>query len=178
MADHASDGILKVVPEAALRAPDGTLLRRGNPPMPVRVDLVTLVNERVRDGLTIESETMPGFPTFSLKWKHTFPVKISPFSWNACPVRIVPARKDIALLVEWFEHWFDPDETATPGDDGLLGVVHSLASQPAQANAVYLMIDLGSAPVEAFEELIDAIHATGAEAVEIGVTRAEQTEKS
>jgi hypothetical protein len=168
IADHASDGILTVVPEAALRGPDGNLPRRGNPPTPIRVDLITLVDGHVRDGLTIESETMPGFPAFSLRWKQTLPVKISPFAWNACPVRILNAGENVAHLTEWFEHWFDPDEAATPGEDGLLGVVHSMTCQPAQANSVGFLIDLGSAPVEAFEGLIDAIHAGGAESLDIG----------
>jgi hypothetical protein len=166
--DHASSGILQMVSEAALRGPDGKLLRRGDPLAPVRVDLVTLLNDEVHDGLTIESETMPGFAPFSLRWKHQLPINISPFPWNACPVRFSGATENLAPVLEWFDHWFDEAENKAPGDDGLRGVVHSIVKTPAQPGMTRLLIDLGSAPLEAFEELVDAIHAVATDSVEIG----------
>jgi hypothetical protein len=168
VADHASDGILTVVPEAALRGHDGKLLRRGQPPMPVRVDLITLVNEQVRDGMTIESETMPGFPPFSLRWKHQLPVDIRPFPWNACSVQITNAADNLAPLMEWFDRWFDAEETLTPGEDGLLGVIHSMTVERPTDGQARLMIDFGSAPIDAFQELIDAIFSVAAQSVEVG----------
>jgi hypothetical protein len=134
----------------------------------VRVDLITLLNGEVRDGLTIDSETMPGFPPFSLHWKHEMPVDISPFPWNACPIRLDSRDLNFDKIIAWFEHWFDPEETRTPGDDGLLGVVHNLISQPIELDEVRLLIDLGSAPIEAFDELIDAFHSAGAKQLKIG----------
>ncbi len=159
-----------MVPEAALRDKDGKLLRRGTPMTPVRVDLVTLLNGQVRDGMDIESETMPGFPKFSLRWKHVLPVVISPFAWNACPVRMVQADEGIEPITEWFEEWFDADEVKTPGEDGLLGVVHSIRREPGEASVVHLSIDLGSAPIEAFEEMIEAMFNCKAESADIGTT--------
>jgi hypothetical protein len=143
----------------------------------VRVDLITLVNEHVRDGMEIESETMVGFPAFSLKWKNVMPVKVWPFPWNACAVRMMGAGVDLGRVLEWFEKWFDVDEAATSREDGLLGVVHSISSPPAAAASglVQLMIDFGSAPIEAFEELIEAIHLSGAESVEISVVPGEKS---
>jgi hypothetical protein len=166
--DQSSDGILHVVHEAALRDTSGELLRRGDPPAPVRVDLVTLINGQIRDGSNIESETMPGFAPLTLRWRHELPVKISPFPWNACPVQWPETVSHVASIVDWFEHWFDPEETRRPGDSGLLGVVHSIAKTPAAPGTIRLLIDLGSAPVEAFEELIEALHASGAQSAEIG----------
>jgi hypothetical protein len=166
--DHAAEGILKMVPEAAIRGKDGDLLRRGDPPTPVRVDLITLLNEQVRDGLTIESETMPGFDPFSLRWKHELPVTINPFPWNACPVLLPVVSPDLGPLLEWFDRWFDPEDVKTPGEDELLGVVHSITKTPAQPGSTRLMIDLGSAPVDAFQEMIDAVHAMGVPSVQIG----------
>jgi hypothetical protein len=168
IADHPAEGIMQMVPEAAIRGKNGELLRRGNPPAPVRVDLITLLNGEVRDGLTIDSETMPGFPPFSLQWKHEMPVQISPFPWNACPVRTASRNVNFDKLLEWFELWFDPEETKAPGDDGLLGVVHNLISQPIELDEIRLLIDFGSAPIEAFEDLIDALHSAGAKQLEIG----------
>jgi hypothetical protein len=175
IADHAGDGIVTVVPEAALRGHDGKLLRRGTPLAPVRVDLVTLVNERVRDGMEIESETMPGFPPFSLRWKHVLPVVINPFAWNLCPVRMVQAGGGIEPITDWFEQWFDADELKTPGEDGLIGVVHSIRSLAGEAGSVHFSIDLGSAPIEAFEEMIEAMFKCEAVSAEIGTAPAKNT---
>ncbi len=166
--DHASDGIVTVVSEAVLRGADGRLLRNGSPPTPVRVDLITMVNERVRDGLTIESETMPGFPPFSLRWKHELPVDIRPFPWNACKLKIANASDDLAPLNQWFDRWFDPEEKLVPGEDGLLGVIHAMTFDQPVDGARILLIDFGSAPIEAFQELIDAIFEIGARRVEVG----------
>src|SRR5438552_124128 len=80
--DHASDGIITVIAEGALRDRTGNLIRKGEPPTPLRVDLVTLVNGEVRDALMVEVDVMPSFDPFILRWEDVLPVHIRPFAWN------------------------------------------------------------------------------------------------
>jgi len=95
-------------------------------------------------------------------------VKISPFPWNACPVQFETRSENIQPILDWFDRWFDPEESKIAGDDGLFSVVHSVTKTPTQPGFIRLLVDLGSAPIEAFQEMIDALHAMGIESLEIG----------
>ena len=133
-------------------------------PTPTRVDLITLVNGQVRDGLTIESDTMPSFPPMTLSWQHAMPVRIGPFPWNACDLRFTGLVSDWSPLVDSFEKEFDPEEQRTPGDDGLIGVVHTIT----RLGPDHWQIDFGSAELSAFETMLDALQRCGVESVTIG----------
>ena len=162
--DFVSDGIITLQSECVLRRPDGSLAMRGDPPTPTRVDLITLVNGEVRDGLTIESDTMPSFPPMNLNWQHAMPVQIGPFPWNACDVRFVGAVGDWSSLVNWFDIAFDAEEEKTPGEDGLIGVVHTMTRLAPD----HWQIDFGSADLTAFENFLDALKQCGVADVRIG----------
>ena len=162
--DFVSDGIITMTSEAVLRNAAGVPVRRGEPPTPARVDLITLVNGQVRDGLTIESDTMPSFPPITLQWEHVMPVKIGPFPWNACDVQFSGDVKNWTPLAAWFEAMFDGEETKKPGDDGLIGVVHTLT----RLKPDLWQIDFGSSDIDAFEGMIDAMKRCGAERLLIG----------
>jgi hypothetical protein len=69
-------------------------------------------------------------------------------------------------LQAWFHRWFRPDEDGT--GDSLLGAVHFLSDPKVSEYKVGFEVDLGSAPVEAFEELLDAVEALGGRRCEIG----------
>jgi hypothetical protein len=96
------------------------------------------------------------------------PVRISPFPWNACPIVIPNPPGMPNELLEWFENHFDTEETETPGEDGLIGVVHSIARTGARAGSARYVIDLGSASIDAFQEMLDALHAGSVTWVEVG----------
>jgi hypothetical protein len=166
--DHDSEGIVQVVAEAALRDAKGELLRRGELAVPVRVDLITLVDGQVRDGMNIDPQTMPGFEPIHLRWKHEWPITIWPFPWNAMAVILPGTDLDLTPLSTWFLNWFDPEDTRQPGDDGVLGVVHSILITPAPLGSTRLLIDLGSAPVDALLDMFDALHAMRLPSLQIG----------
>lgn len=69
---------------------------------------------------------------------------------------------------EWFDRWFDGEDTRQPDEHGLCGVIHFLADPEHEGNATILQVDFGSAPEEAFEELLDALRDSGVTKIEIG----------
>ena len=164
VSDFVSDGIITLQSECVLRQVDGSLATRGNPPTPTRVDLITLINGQVRDGLTIESDTMPAFPPMTLNWQHAMPVRIGPFPWNACDVRFTGEISDWSPLVTWFDDAFDADEKLTPGDDGLIGVVYTMTRLASD----HWQIDFGSADLTTFENFLDSLMQCGLADVRIG----------
>jgi hypothetical protein len=88
-----------------------------------------------------------------------------PFQWECLVIKLVGPVDvvDWEPLAQWFLRWFRED------DDGdgrsALGVVHFLSDPLTVDGATTLTADLGSSPVEAFEDLLDAIAALGVSGV-------------
>jgi len=59
---------------------------------------------------------------------------------------------------------------SSPSDvlEDLSGVVHFMSDPELQGDRYDISLDLGSAPVETFESLLDALVLVGAKSVEIG----------
>lgn len=66
-------------------------------------------------------------------------------------------------IAHWFEKWFDPDETNFDPTAELSGCIHAVFLAPGE-----LQIDLGTAPAEAFWELLESV--SGGDATRICIT--------
>jgi hypothetical protein len=80
---------------------------------------------------------------------------------------------DLALLpseaiADWFERWFDPDDRRLDQSAPMSDVIHSLLIQPGVVD-----IDLGTAPPEAFWEILDVLEQAGAASIRVSSSRAE-----
>jgi hypothetical protein len=118
---------------------------------------VALRNE---SGELVDSDRLLTFEPIRFAWSGELTVTLGPFQWDNLTVRIPAAEgpADYGPLVDWFREWFREDED---GAGELLGVVHFLSDPEAAEGEVRLTADLGSAPVEAFEGLLDAVAALG-----------------
>jgi hypothetical protein len=58
-----------------------------------------------------------------------------------------------------------------PDSQGFYGVVHFLSGPKVKGSSATFEVDFGSAPVETFEEFLDALKDVGAKKFEIGVSR-------
>jgi hypothetical protein len=95
-------------------------------------------------------------------------IDLFPIVWNAIQFRLKTVRQDWNDYESWYDRWLDRDELRQPGRDHLSGVVHH-ASQPRfQNKRVEFQIDFGSAPMEAFEELIELIRKYRIASLQIG----------
>jgi hypothetical protein len=88
------------------------------------------------------------------------------FSWESLRLRFQSSRFDVALLGPWLHKWLDPGEDRSGDAEGLSGVVHGL-SWDRKSSAWDLHIDLGSAPIEALEELMGVIADAGTVSVHV-----------
>lgn len=156
-----------VILEPALRNSAGEVIVGGELQLPVRKDLAVVQNGVVKELLTIDTKGMLSFEPISFDWGDSLRVSLGPFQWQRMTLRMpLPKGTDWHLLKEWFWHWFRQEEVG--GDDILLGAVHFLSDPEVSRNAVTFEVDLGSAPVEAFEELLDAVAALGVKQCQIG----------
>ena len=68
----------------------------------------------------------------------------------------------------WFDQWFDPDDSRLDQNANLSTVIHSLCTRPG-----VLSIDLGTAPPDAFWDMLEILEHAGATFIRISSSRAE-----
>jgi hypothetical protein len=158
-----------MIPEVTVCQADGEIACEGTLGLPRRVDACVFAGDEMAGVVHIDSEEMIGFEPLSLIWGDGLDVELNPFTWDACELRFQPPDDgDLAPLAAWFRRWFDEaDERARtnrfPGN-----VVHSLSGPEEDGDAWVVVIDLGSARLKAFEELLDAVAETGRARVAVG----------
>jgi hypothetical protein len=161
---------MEVMSEAVCTDENGALAREGTLNLPLRLDVVGLADGEGKDTICVDSITMLSFDPMDFKWTGGLPTRLAPFTWDACDIRAfgIPETSDWSHLRGWHDRWFDGEDTRQPDEHGLCGVIHFLSDPQRDGNAMIMRVDFGSAPVEAFEELLDALHDSGATKIEIG----------
>jgi hypothetical protein len=156
---------VRVLSEVALRGADGSAVREGVLGLPVRLDLVVVSSDDSTESVSVESGGILQFNPLRFVWPNGLKVAMHPFQWECLVIKLVGPVDvvDWEPLAQWFLRWFRED------DDGdgrsALGVVHFLSDPLTVDGATTLTADLGSSPVEAFEDLLDAIAALGVSGV-------------
>ena len=157
----------RLILEPELRGSDGVIATEGALQLPLRTDMAV-----IRDGgaktLSIDTERMLSFEPISFMWGAGLEVRLAPFQWDAMRLQVpVPETTRWQPLQHWFWHWFKED--AGEHNEALAGAVHFLSDPEVSDGAVTFAVDLGTAPVEAFEDLLDALEIMGVKHCEIGV---------
>jgi hypothetical protein len=143
-----------VYSEAALRRADGDIARDGSFQLGMRVDAVIPAKGAT---VRIDSTSVMEFESITIDTESVGFV-LSPFQWDWCVVTLECKQSSFSFerIVEWFDRWFDPDDEKLPDERGICGVVHFLDDPRFSDGRVVITTDLGSAPIEAFYELLDA----------------------
>lgn len=138
-------------------------MREGALSLPLRGDL--------SDGTTmirVDGAKQFRFQPLNFAWGASLRVRMEPFSWDSCPFRFEGLPPAWAPLTGWFARWFDEVEERAPAYDGFYGVIHFMAAPKLVGTAFHGSVDFGSAPVDAFEQLLDAVGALGVRQLHIG----------
>lgn len=165
--EHEADLSQQVLAETPLLDDDGEVVREGALQLPFRIDLAIVRDAEDTESRTVDTDSMLSFDPVEFTWEGSLKVELAAFQWNMCPLALSPApsREQLSALTRWFERWFEEAEDAEPP---FFGCVHYLSDPEDEAGECRLALDLGSAPVRAFEELLDAVLRSGATAVRIG----------
>jgi hypothetical protein len=169
---------VRVLSEVALRHKQGDPVGEGILGLPMRLDLVTVCGDEVTERVSVDSGSMQTFKPITFAWDAGLQVTLNPFHWDSAAIHVPAPGEDANWrpLVHWFRKWFRSEEDGS--GETLLGVIHFL-SDPETANGVTrFTADLGSAPIQAFEELLDAIVHMGVTKVVIGDDRSALETKS
>lgn len=155
-----------VIVEPELIDAQGDLVTEGILDLGVRHDFA-IRSATTAEVVRVDSDRIVSFSPFEFQWD-TLTVHLQPFQWDYCEINLTPPldADGRELVAGWFRRWFDP---ADP-DAEVLGVTHFL-SDPEQNGAYQrYYVDFGTAPVEAFEQLLDACVRGGVTAIVVGTT--------
>lgn len=153
----------RVLTEVALRDESGAPVGEGSLQLPMRLDIVPLHGGQPGDTVSVDSQSRMDFEAVEFLWGERLRVTLTPFWWDNLRARLSVAEWE--PLRQWFMNWFSAGDD---GDGEPLGVVHFLSDPEPASSGHSFTLDLGTAPAQAFEELLDAIEASGATAVVIG----------
>ncbi len=167
ISEQESAGDIRVIVESPYLDSQGNPSREGALNLPMRGDIFVISESEAAKSLQVDTKNMIGFSPLKFEWEQRLSVQLMPFQWNWCPIKLSPAKgiEELGPVVDWFERWF---EDRGDGSDDFCGSVHFLSDPETTDAGVKMDIDLGSAPVEAFEELLDSCVAIGASSVSIG----------
>ena len=167
---HVRQNGMEPMCEAAMLNEDGVLAREGTLDLPMRLDVVGFADGEAKETVRVDSDSMLSFEPIDFEWAGGLPTRIAPFAWDACDIRVfdIPETSDWSHVREWFDRWFDGEDTRQADEHGLYGVIHFLSDPKHEGNATIMQVDFGSATEEAFEELLDALRDSGATRIEIG----------
>ena len=167
--EHALEEGNQVILEAPFLDSTGSVAREGPFRLPMRGDVFVVREGGAQESLQVDTDTMLGFEPIAFDWNETISVELRPFQWNWCPVEFLPAdgSTDLSPLVDWFNRWF---EGQSGGEGTLQAVVHFMSDPEMTETTIVTSIDFGSAPIDAFEELLDACTSAGAARVRIGAS--------
>jgi hypothetical protein len=161
-----SDENTEIIVEPTLLDESGEAVKGGFFNAPYRTDLVLLKDEEVTDSMMVDTESMLGFNPVEVNWTDELTVTIHPFQWNYAQI-VFPEPAGEAKwqqLENWSIRWF---ERADFAEGDFSGVVHYISDPEMADGKVSIMVDLGSAPVSAMEDLFHSLSQMQVEQVEI-----------
>lgn len=149
------------------------LVGRGDNPhgskynLPLRVDVLRST-ERGPQVLGIELDEAPEAQSLSIQTDDGREIVVTPFHWNRCDVLFDGPDEAWGPVLQWFERWYDREDTRAGDAYGLHGVIHALAEPVETPHGRLITADFGSAPVEAAEELFVTLHELGLSRIRVG----------
>jgi hypothetical protein len=155
--------------EPVMRDQAGEVRREGKLRAGVRVDVF---DRATGDTYRVDARATIGFAVIRLTWAETLAVSLEPFTWDALTVEadVAPGALEGPLRA-WADAWIDAEEEDPMSEEGLTGKIHYAGDPEPLAGGARVVIDLGSAPVAAFEELLDALIEAGAKSATLKSAR-------
>jgi hypothetical protein len=95
-------------------------------------------------------------------------VTLHPFVWNGLEFRLDGDLADEAGLLAWMNKWMDIPERKPKDENRLAQIVHNVTQPERTVSGWSFSVDFGSAPLDAFVELIDVVRASGTKRLELG----------
>lgn len=155
--------------EPTFSTDDGDVAVSGPFGLPCRSDVIPVSLGEAGETVMVTPKSLLGFEPLEIQCADGVPFDVSPFGWDYAHFSVSIAS-DVSLepLLKWFWRWFDENDDKEPGPDGLYGVVHYLSDPEFEGDKLKFVVDFGSAPVEALNELVSVLVEMGARRLGVG----------
>jgi hypothetical protein len=139
-------------------------------PIPYRYFRVDLASGAVSPpNLTdINVDPHEAFAPSTFAWDSNLKVTLHPFVWNGIEFVSGTVPDQITLLTDWVSRWLDIGDTKPEDNDGLSEVIHSVTFPKVEDLRWSFSVDFGSAPVRAFEDLLDTLSKLRIKVINVG----------
>jgi hypothetical protein len=117
--------------------------------------------------IEVNIATASAFPRVREDWQG-LDVTLHPFVWNGLEFRLDGDLADEAGLLAWMDKWMDIPERKPKDENHLSQIVHNVTQPERTQGGWSFSVDFGSAPLDAFVELIDVVRASGTKRLELG----------
>lgn len=151
------------ISEPVLLDGSGNPVTEGSFDLPVRLDLVPVNGGVPQDSIRVNANEVIMFSPIAFTWENRLEILLKPFQWDSVHLQAQGPSPNPGPIIGWFSNWFR--EAKESGGPELLEAVHFLSDPIVESDSLSCEIDLGSAPIEAFFELMDAVVRTGAGSV-------------
>lgn len=116
-------------------------------------------------------DTHVNFEPQSSLWQKKMKIRFEPIAWNDAGFECIGLSMQKAQLVQWAERWMDPNSQRPVDNHGLGGRIHAITFPAKKVNRLEFFVDFGSAPVQAFQELLQVLMLAGTKKVRIRTAR-------
>jgi hypothetical protein len=154
--------------EPAFRLADGALALEGALQLPGRADFIPTDGPNTGEPRSVDADSRLTFDPIEVTHL-SCTITLEPFTWDWATVLVNGITVDnMATMVgDWFYRWFDPEDAKTADADGLFAVVHFASDPVAREGGVETTLDLGSAPVDAFQDILKMLAEGGATQIRV-----------
>lgn len=140
--------------EPALRNESGDLVMDGMLQLPCRLDLVV---KSTGASVMVDSTTRADFANAQIECDGAT-VELTAFAWECARFHVHrPRNRDWTALRSAFEKWFDIEDANEQTVEGCFGVIHYISDPSVAADSTNIVVDFGSAPEEAFYDVLGAL---------------------
>ncbi|HEY7774096.1 MAG TPA: hypothetical protein VIC26_13005 [Marinagarivorans sp.] len=122
-------------------------------------------------------ETHVSFEPQSFTWQKKMKVRLEPIAWNNVEFECTELNMQKSQLEHWSIRWLDPQNKREVDNHGIGGRIHAVSYPVKKVNRHVFAVDFGSAPVQAFQELLQVLMLAGTKKVRIRTARLRQSEK-
>ena len=121
-----------------------------------RLYRVDIIGKRVEESGVVEVNVTER----EVQWRGLFPSTVTvdtPLVWNGVEFRVANSKLPVNELAEWTTNWLDVSDDRYSKTAEFQHVIHSNTPPKPIDSGYHISVDFGSAPVVAFDELLQII---------------------
>jgi hypothetical protein len=144
-----------VLSELALVDSSGHPVGEGAYSLPIRQDVCLVHDGSITQSFLFEPKSFVAFTPLAFTLPGGLCGYIAPFDWSYAAFSASPTTlKCFDSVTDWYRRWYDEADTGDRGEQGLGGVVHYLSDPTLEGDVLQFTVDLGTASIDAVDELI------------------------